>query len=71
MFATLQFALPDEQESFTEALDGTAWHAAMLDVLDELRRRVKYADLPEHEVKTIEAVRSMIYAGLDDRGLTC
>lgn len=71
MIATLQFTLPDEQESFTEAIDGTRWHGAMLDVLEELRRRVKYEELPEHEVKTLESVRSMIYEVLDERGLAC
>lgn len=69
MKATLTFTLPEDREDFDDAVRGSEWKQAVRDVMDELRNRIKYGELPEAEVATLEAVRSMVLEVLDGRGL--
>lgn len=61
MLATIKFKLPEEQEDFELALNGSKYKRA-LDELDEyLRSQVKYAELTEESHNLHVEIRAKLW----------
>ena len=79
MKATLEFELPEEQESFDIAARAGLLHAALWDTAQEVFRPARkhgYAELRLHELNAIEEVNEAIsllekkfYEILEDKGI--
>lgn len=54
MKSKLIFNLPEEKSEFQIALNGSKFYCRIFDYHNELRAKLKYSDLPEDELKTIE-----------------
>lgn len=54
MKAKLIFDLNEEKIEHSLAINGSKFYCRILDYANELRSKLKYADLPEEEYKTIE-----------------
>ena len=69
MTATLQFSLPDEQEEFQCAVDGSEWKSAMDDMSNWLRAKLKYEELTPEQDAAYEEARKHLFTILEERGL--
>lgn len=59
---TLTFSLPEEAELLHLALNGAGYHAALWDLDQYLRSRLKYELLPADVADALQAVRDQLYA---------
>lgn len=66
MIAILKFTLPDEQAEFDAARLGSEALAALWDIDQWCRSRIKYGQPAADEVHALEAVRAMIPSELLD-----
>ena len=66
MRATFTFNLPDEQEEYTDSLNGSKYISVLMEVLDILRKMRKYQDV---ETLPIEEIERLIYAEINSRDL--
>lgn len=60
MKATLEFNLPEEQDEFRVASDAGSTMSAVEDVLNYIRNRLKYEDLPADVAEALEEVRNRL-----------
>jgi len=60
MKATLEFNLPEEQEEFRVASDAGSTMSVVEDVLNYIRNRLKYEDLPADVAEALEEVRNRL-----------
>lgn len=63
---TLQFTLPEEEESLNDALNGAKYKTVLQGIDRKLRDRLKYEW--KDEIQTQE-VRNLIFAELGEQGL--
>ena len=70
MTATLTFSLPEEQEEFQCAVDGTEWKSAMDDMSNWLRSKLKYEELTPEQGAAYEEARKHLSTILEERGLS-
>lgn len=54
MKSKLIFNLPEERNEFQIALNGSKFYCRIFDYHNELRNKLKYSDLPDEEMKTLE-----------------
>ena len=66
MKATLEFNLPDDQNEFDLAVQGSKMYLALWDISKELRTLWKYEELSEEEWNMVERIRDKFYEILDD-----
>jgi len=65
MKAILEFDLPDDAGEHDRAVHALDWYLAVYDIVQELRRRVKYGDAgPE-----VQDLQEWVWGMLNDRGL--
>jgi len=71
MKATLEFNLPDDQEDFNIALDGSKWALSMWRINAFLRSEIKYPaeGMSDDTFNTYVIVRDKLYEILDDEQL--
>lgn len=62
MKATLEFNLPEEQEDFKTAAKAGETMSVVEDVLNYIRSRLKYANLPETSTEELREIRSRLSA---------
>jgi len=62
MKATLEFNLPEEQEEFKTAAKAGETMSVVEDVLNYIRSRLKYANLPETSTEELREIRSRLSA---------
>lgn len=62
MKATLEFNLPEEQEEFKTAAKAGETMSVVEDVLNYIRSRLKYANLPETSIAELREIRSRLSA---------
>lgn len=62
MKATLEFNLPEEQEDFKTAAKAGETMSIVEDVLNYIRSRLKYANLPETSTEELREIRSRLSA---------
>jgi hypothetical protein len=68
--ATLTFTLPEEQEEFARAAQGSDWRMVVEDLDAHLRSRLKHEDLPEDTYVALDGARQHLYALVAERGLS-
>lgn len=61
MKITMDFDFPDDDHLFEMAINGSKYYNIIDDILDHLRRNLKYADLPEGTYKVYEEINGLIY----------
>jgi len=68
--ATLTFTLPEEQEEFARAAQGSDWRIVVEDLDAHLRSRLRHEDLPEDLAAALDAARQHLHALVAERGLS-
>ena len=66
MKAILEFNLPDDQNEFDLAIQGSKMYLALWDISQELRTLWKYEELNEDEWNMVERIRDKFYEILDE-----
>jgi len=71
MEAILKFNLPDDQEDFNIALDGSKWALSMWEMNNWLRSQIKHppADMSDDTYKAFEDARDQLYEILNENQL--
>lgn len=71
MKATLDFNLPEDQESFDDAVNGWKWSHAMWQLDQFLRTKVKYAsdDASEESINAYQDARDQLHQLLNEYNL--
>lgn len=69
---TLTIELEDgDQDSEIElALKAGQFYCVIVEVRDQLRKRVKYGELPEDVEKALEEIQELLWEELTERGLS-
>jgi hypothetical protein len=66
MEAILKFNLPDDQDDFRYAVEGTKWYLVVHTFDQYLRSRIKYNDnLSDEEYELLEKVREELYSTIE------
>jgi hypothetical protein len=68
--ATLAFTLPDEQEEFYHAVQGSDWRMVVEHADWYLRNKLKHEDLPADLAAALDAARQHLHALVAERGLS-
>jgi hypothetical protein len=68
--ATLTFTLPEEQEEFDRAVQGSDWRMVVEDLDAHLRSRLRHEDLSEDVHAALDRARTHLYGLLEERGLS-
>jgi hypothetical protein len=68
--ATLTFSLPEEQEEFDRAVQGSDWRMVVEDLDAHLRSRLRHEDLSEDVHAALDRARTHLYGLLEERGLS-
>jgi hypothetical protein len=69
MKATLEFNLPDDKEDYEMMINASKYYLALWNMKQELRSKLKYAELSEQEYEIYEKVRDKYNEILDDNGI--
>lgn len=69
MKAKITFNLPDEQEEFKAAMDGSAMSCALHDIDQYLRSQLKHADLTDEVYQTVQEIRNELHGILSGYNL--
>lgn len=69
MTAYLRFRLPQDDEEYRLASHAPRYAAALEDIAQEVRRRVKYGELSPAEAKVWNEVYEMVWRIRVDRGV--
>lgn len=69
MKATLSFTLPDEQEEYSDALNGSRALCVIREFDEWLRCELKYASPPPERESALTAVRDKLYELLEERNI--
>lgn len=69
MKAKLTFNLPDEQEEFKAAMDGSAMSCALHDIDQYLRSQLKHYDLPDEVANKVLEIRDELHSILSNYNL--
>jgi hypothetical protein len=71
MKAILEFDLPDDNDDFKLANNASNWYAAMWDLDQYLRSRIKYEDtISSDTYDALQAARDKLYEILNDRNIS-
>jgi hypothetical protein len=70
MTATLTFSLPEEQEEFDRAVQGSDWRMVVEDFDAHLRSRLRHEDLSEDVHAALDRARTHLYELLEGRQLS-
>jgi hypothetical protein len=68
--ATLTFTLPEEQEEFDRAVQGSDWRMVVEDLDAHLRSRLRHEDLSEDAHAALDRARTHLYELLEGRQLS-
>ena len=71
MKATIEFHLPEDQESFDDAVNGWKWQTIVYDLDQHLRTKTKYApdDVPQEVYDALLELREHLHQELRESGL--
>ena len=67
--ATLRYSLPDDARDFLDAYNGHKWRDVVEDILEALRRRLKYEDHPKNVDIMVNAIREELVGMIDAENL--
>lgn len=65
----LTFDLPEEDEEFRQAQEGSGWKFLILDILNHLQANVKHGTHSQEKLAAFEEVRELIWNSIEDRNL--
>lgn len=65
MEGILKFELPREEVEFKQAVNAGNAYAALWDFNQHLRKKIKYEDLPEHELAIYDRIKEEFLGTLD------
>ena len=66
MKAKLIFNLPEEQEEFNDAVNGSAFKTAIWELDQYMRSQLKHGDLPDDVHDKVQEIRDQLHSILDD-----
>ena len=69
MKAILEFNLPEEEAEFKQAANAGDMYCAIFEFSQYLRKKLKYEDLSEQEIKTYEEVKSEFLEIMDEHNV--
>ena len=69
MKAILEFELPEDQNTFDVATRGMDWAGVVWDMDQIMHKKIKYEELSDDSIKTIEDLRLTMSDMLINRGL--
>ena len=71
MKAILEFDLPDDSDEFRLASTASNWYAALWDLDQYLRSRIKYEDtISDEAYDAVQAARDKLYEILSERNIS-
>jgi hypothetical protein len=70
VIATLTFSLPEEQEEFARAVQGSDWRMVVEDLDAHLRSRLRHEDLSEDVHAALDRAQTHLYELLEGRQLS-
>jgi hypothetical protein len=71
MKATLEFELPQENDEFSAAVNGSKWEGVVTETLAYIRNQIKYNDaLTAANIDVLTKVKETIYEQLNSEGLS-
>jgi hypothetical protein len=68
--AALTFTLPEEQEEFDRAVQGSDWRMVVEDMDAHLRSRLRHEDLTDEVHAALDRARTHLYELLEGRQLS-
>jgi hypothetical protein len=66
MKAQLTFKLPEEQEEFNDAVNGSAFKTAIWELDQYMRSQLKHGELPDDVHDKVQEIRDQLHSILDD-----
>jgi hypothetical protein len=66
MKAKLIFNLPEEQEEFNDAVNGSAFKTAIWELDQYMRSQLKHGDLPDDVHEKVQEIRDQLHSILND-----
>ena len=66
---TLRYNLPEEARDFLDAYNGHKWRDVVENLLEALRRRLKYEDHPQNVDIMVDAIREELAGMISDENL--
>jgi len=69
MKATLEFNLPEDKEDYEMTINASKYYLALWHIKQELRSKLKYAELSEQEYEIYEKVSNKFNEILEDNGI--
>jgi hypothetical protein len=66
MKAKLIFNLPEEQEEFNDAVNGSAFKTSIWELDQYMRSQLKHGDLPDDVHDKVQEIRDQLHSILDD-----
>lgn len=62
MKAVLEFSIPEEAEAHMDAVKGTDWRCAYQDIIEQVRRYMKYGHSFKNADEALEEIRKALAA---------
>jgi len=69
MKAKLTFNLPEDQDEFDNAINGSKAHLALWQISQNIRAIWKYSDLTDEQFKIVEKIRDEFYEVINEHGI--
>ena len=69
MKAKLTFNLPDDQEDFDNAINGTKAHLCLWQISQNIRAIWKHGDLNDSQFEIVDRIRNEFYQVLHENGI--
>lgn len=70
MKLTLEYTLPEENQDYEVAMNGSKYLGVLQELDNYLRSQLKYTQLTDEQFLVTEAIRSKLYELLNDTGVT-
>jgi hypothetical protein len=70
MKAKLIFNLPQEQEEFNDAINGSAFKAVIWQIDMYLRSQLKHGELPESEYDKVQEIRDELHSIMNEHNVS-
>jgi hypothetical protein len=69
MKAKLIFNLPEEQEEFNDAVNGSAFKTVIWELDQYMRSQLKHEDLPDDVHEKVQEIRDQLHSILNDNNV--
>jgi hypothetical protein len=69
MEATLNFTLPEDQQDLDDALNGSKWRNAIMEIDEQLRQKIKHGEMTDAELSVMAEIRKLLRDECQARGV--